>query len=276
MYSSWRAVWWETITYGSEGRVSNPLTPTYNPSEFQFVQEHYNVSNFDIYLGVDGISIYFILLTTGIMPIALISTWNSISQNRISLLVLLLITEVLLLAVFLALDVLLFYIFFESILIPLFLLIGLFGSSNKVKASFYLFLYTLAGSLFLLLAILTINSIMGVVWWWFGTSLLCLQLSNSGNALKLLVPNYIRNNICELINYLFMVTIQKIQEIGIGNRGSKSIVSLKKDTIVIEQRVEGSWQKKNAMHLFALLRCFSCLRCILTDFARNYQTKIPS
>ena len=46
----------------------------YNPSEFQFVQEHYNVSNFDIYLGVDGISIYFILLTTGIMPIALIST----------------------------------------------------------------------------------------------------------------------------------------------------------------------------------------------------------
>ena len=75
--------------------------------------------------------------------------------------VLLLITEVLLLAVFLALDVLLFYIFFESILIPLFLLIGLFGSSNKVKASFYLFLYTLAGSLFLLLAILTINSIMG-------------------------------------------------------------------------------------------------------------------
>ena len=216
----------------------------YNPSEFQFVQEHYNVSNFDIYLGVDGISIYFILLTTGIMPIALISTWNSISQNRISLLVLLLITEVLLLAVFLALDVLLFYIFFESILIPLFLLIGLFGSSNKVKASFYLFLYTLAGSLFLLLAILTINSIMGVVWWWFGTSLLCLQLSNSGNALKLLVPNYIRNNICELINYLFMVTIQKIQEIGIGNRGSKSIVSLKKDTIVIEQRVEGSWQKK--------------------------------
>ena len=95
------------------------------------------------------------------MPIALISTWNSISQNRISLLVLLLITEVLLLAVFLALDVLLFYIFFESILIPLFLLIGLFGSSNKVKASFYLFLYTLAGSLFLLLAILTINSIMG-------------------------------------------------------------------------------------------------------------------
>jgi NADH-ubiquinone oxidoreductase chain 4 len=59
------------------------------------------------------------------------------------------------------LDVLLFYIFFESILPPLFILIGLFGSSNKVRASFYLFLYTLLGSLFLLLSIVTMSSIMG-------------------------------------------------------------------------------------------------------------------
>jgi NADH-ubiquinone oxidoreductase chain 4 len=72
-----------------------------------------------------------------------------------------LLLETLLLAVFLVLDILLFYIFFESILPPLFLLIGLFGSSNKVRASFYLFLYTLLGSLFLLLSILTMSSIMG-------------------------------------------------------------------------------------------------------------------
>jgi NADH-ubiquinone oxidoreductase chain 4 len=72
-----------------------------------------------------------------------------------------LLLETLLLAVFLVLDILLFYIFFESILPPLFLLIGLFGSNNKVRASFYLFLYTLFGSLFLLLAILTISSKMG-------------------------------------------------------------------------------------------------------------------
>jgi NADH-ubiquinone oxidoreductase chain 4 len=69
--------------------------------------------------------------------------------------------ETLLLAVFLVLDILLFYIFFESILPPLFILIGLYGSSNKVRASFYLFLYTLLGSLFLLLSILSISSIMG-------------------------------------------------------------------------------------------------------------------
>jgi len=72
-----------------------------------------------------------------------------------------LLLETLLLAVFLVLDILLFYIFFESILPPLFILIGLFGSDNKVRASFYLFLYTLAGSLFLLLSILTMSSIMG-------------------------------------------------------------------------------------------------------------------
>ena len=64
-----------------------------------------------------------------------------------------LLLETLLLAVFLVLDVLLFYIFFESILPPLFILIGLFGSNNKVRASFYIFLYTLLGSLFLLLSI---------------------------------------------------------------------------------------------------------------------------
>jgi NADH-ubiquinone oxidoreductase chain 4 len=72
-----------------------------------------------------------------------------------------LLLETLLLAVFLVLDVFLFYISFESILPPLFLLIGIFGSSNRVRASFYLFLYTLLGSLFLLLSILTIYSIMG-------------------------------------------------------------------------------------------------------------------
>jgi NADH-ubiquinone oxidoreductase chain 4 len=72
-----------------------------------------------------------------------------------------LLLETLLLAVFLVLDILLFYIFFESILPPLFLLIGLFGSGNKVRASFYIFLYTLGSSLFLLLSILTMSSIMG-------------------------------------------------------------------------------------------------------------------
>lgn len=133
----------------------------FSSNQFQFVQEHYNINLFDVYLGIDGISIYFVLLTTIIMPIAILSNWNSITENVKSYLIIMLLLETLLLAVFLVLDILLFYIFFESILPPLFLLIGLFGSSNKVRASFYLFLYTLFGSLFLLLSILTMSSIMG-------------------------------------------------------------------------------------------------------------------
>jgi len=134
----------------------------FSSKQFQFIEEHYQLSYFDIYLGVDGLSIYFILLTTIIMPIAILSNWNSIqSKNVLSFVVIMLLLESLLLAVFLVLDILLFYIFFESILPPLFLLIGLFGSSNKVRASFYLFLYTLLGSLFMLLSIIVMSSIMG-------------------------------------------------------------------------------------------------------------------
>lgn len=136
----------------------------FSSKQFQFiqVQEHYQINYFDIYLGIDGISIYFVLLTTIITPIALISNWKSIDEkNVLSFVIIILLLEALLLGVFLVLDLLLFYIFFESILPPLFLLIGLFGSSNKVRASFYLFLYTLLGSLFMLLSIITMSSIMG-------------------------------------------------------------------------------------------------------------------
>ena len=130
-------------------------------NQFQFVQEPYDIMGYNIYLGIDGISIYFILLTTIIMPIALLSNWTSISENVKWYLILILVLETLLLAVFLVLDIFLFYIFFESILPPLFVLIGLFGSSNRVRASFFLFLYTLLGSLFLLLSILVMYNIMG-------------------------------------------------------------------------------------------------------------------
>ena len=133
----------------------------FSNNQFQFVQEYHQISTFDFYLGLDGLSIYFVLLTTIITPIALLSNWNSIDENVRSYVIIILLLETLLLAVFLVLDILLFYIFFESILPPLFILIGLFGSSNKVRASFYLFLYTLLGSLFLLLSILTMSSIMG-------------------------------------------------------------------------------------------------------------------
>jgi NADH-ubiquinone oxidoreductase chain 4 len=133
----------------------------FSSNQFQFVQEYHEVSYFSFYLGVDGLSIYFVLLTTIIMPISLLSNWTSISHNLRSFLITILLLETLLLLVFLVLDILLFYIFFESILPPLFILIGLFGSNNRVRASFYLFLYTLLGSLFLLLSIVAMSSIIG-------------------------------------------------------------------------------------------------------------------
>jgi NADH-ubiquinone oxidoreductase chain 4 len=133
----------------------------FSDNNFQFIQENYELKGYNIYLGIDGLSIYFILLTTIITPICIVSNWKSINENVKSYIAIILLLEALLLLVFLVLDILLFYISFESTLPPLFILIGLYGSSNKIRASFYLFLYTLLGSLFLLLSILTMYSIMG-------------------------------------------------------------------------------------------------------------------
>nr|YP_010608768.1 NADH dehydrogenase subunit 4 [Drechslerella dactyloides]WAN89848.1 NADH dehydrogenase subunit 4 [Drechslerella dactyloides] len=130
-------------------------------NHFQFLQDFDKVKFCDFYSGLDGISIYFVLVTTIITPIALLSNWNSRKLTIRAYAIIILLLETLLLAVFLLLDVFLFYVFFESILPPLFILIGLFGSNERVRASFYLFLYTLLGSLFLLLAILTMSSLMG-------------------------------------------------------------------------------------------------------------------
>jgi len=130
--------------------------------DYQFIQEITEINGLNIYIGIDGISIYFILLTTFITPIVILSNWYSISDNIKTYMILILLLEMLLIFVFLVLNIFLFYIFFESTLIPLFLLIGIYGSYNKVRASFYLFLYTLLGSLFLLLSILYIMSLIGM------------------------------------------------------------------------------------------------------------------
>ncbi len=124
-------------------------------SEYQFTQEYFN----HVKLGVDGISLYFVLLTTFITPICILSNWDSITSQSSEKLFLIcfLVLESLLLAVFTVCDILLFYIFFESVLIPLFLVVGIWGgSAGKVRAAFLLFLYTLFGSLFMLLSFLGI------------------------------------------------------------------------------------------------------------------------
>ena len=128
---------------------------------FQFIQEHYTVGHYDFYLGLDGLSIYFVLLTTLIAPISIISNWKSINNKTAYFLVIILLLESALLLIYAVLDILMFYIFFESILAPLFILIGFFGSTDKLRASFYFFLYTFLGSLFMLLSIITVSSLTG-------------------------------------------------------------------------------------------------------------------
>jgi len=111
----------------------------FSSKQFQFVQEQYEIGQYDIYLGIDGISIYFVLLTTIIIPISIVSNWKSIKDKTGIFLMIILLLETSLIIVFLVLDILMFYIFFESILAPLFILIGVFGSNEKVRASFYFF-----------------------------------------------------------------------------------------------------------------------------------------
>lgn len=108
-------------------------------------------------LGVDGISLFFVILTTLLIPICLLISWNSVNHSLKIYLVLFLIMESMLIGVFCILDLLLFYIFFESVLIPMFLIIGIWGSrERKIRASFLFFLYTLFGSVSMLLSILYI------------------------------------------------------------------------------------------------------------------------
>ena len=126
-------------------------------SEYQFTQEFNQVNFCHLHIGVDGISLYFVLLTTFIIPICILSNWENIKEELKYFLMCFLVLETLLIAVFVVLDILLFYVFFESVLIPLFLIVGIWGgSATRVRAAFLLFLYTLFGSLFMLLAFLVI------------------------------------------------------------------------------------------------------------------------
>ena len=131
-------------------------------TQYQFVYEFNQLNFFDFNLGVDGISLYFVLLTTIITPIALMSNYTNIDKNLKHFLIAFLVLETLQILTFVALDLLLFYIFFESVLPILFIIIIVYGSgANKVRSALLLFLYTLLGSLPMLLSILSIQSIVG-------------------------------------------------------------------------------------------------------------------
>ena len=131
-------------------------------ADFQFIEEHSWINNFIKFkLGVDGISILFIVLTTFITPICIISCVNSVKIRMKEFLIAILILETFMIGVFCSLDLVIFYLFFEAGLIPMFLIIGVWGGPRKVYSAFKFFLFTLLGSVLMLVAIIVIYWITG-------------------------------------------------------------------------------------------------------------------
>ncbi len=131
-------------------------------SNFQFVEDRNWIKGFINYkVGIDGISILFIILTTFITPLCIISVNNSVKKRLRDFLIAILIMESFMIGVFCALDLVVFYLFFEAGLIPMFLIIGIWGGPKRVYSAFKFFLYTLLGSVLMLVAIISIYWISG-------------------------------------------------------------------------------------------------------------------
>ena len=111
-------------------------------------------SSISYHMGVDGISMLFVILTTFLMPLCILASWESIEKRVKEYMIAFLILETLMIGVFCALDLVLFYVFFEAGLIPMFLIIGVWGGKRRIYASFKFFLYTLLGSVLMLLAVM--------------------------------------------------------------------------------------------------------------------------
>ena len=127
----------------------------FDPSDtgFQFVEERAWLGGLTYKMGVDGISVLFVMLTTLLMPITIAASWN-VTERVKEYMVAFLVLETLMLGVFCALDLVLFYIFFEGGLIPMFLIIGVWGGAQRVYAAFKFFLYTFFGSVLMLVAMI--------------------------------------------------------------------------------------------------------------------------
>ena len=153
--SRWIALWTTLITFA----VSVILVMRFDPSnpDFQFVEKaNWLATGITYHMGVDGISLPLVILTTAVMPFCIIASWKAITNRVREYMMAFLILETLMIGTFSALDLVLFYLFFEGGLIPMFLIIGVWGGPRRVYASFKFFLYTLLGSVLMLLAIMAL------------------------------------------------------------------------------------------------------------------------
>src|ERR1700748_1090851 len=153
--SRWIALWTTLVTFG----ISLMLVFRFDPAQtdFQFVEKtSLRPTGITYHMGVDGISLPFVILTTALMPFCIVASWKSITVRVREYMMAFLILETLMVGTFCALDLVLFYLFFEGGLIPMFLIIGVWGGPRRVYASFKFFLYTLLGSVLMLLAIMAL------------------------------------------------------------------------------------------------------------------------
>ncbi|MDB5521833.1 MAG: proton-translocating NADH-quinone oxidoreductase, chain [Tardiphaga sp.] len=151
----WIALWTTVITFG----VSLILVLRFDAAMpgFQFVEKvDWLANGISYHMGVDGISLPFVILTTALMPFCIVASWKSITLRVREYMMAFLFLEALMIGTFSALDLVLFYLFFEGGLIPMFLIIGVWGGPRRVYASFKFFLYTLLGSVLMLLAIMAL------------------------------------------------------------------------------------------------------------------------
>jgi NADH-quinone oxidoreductase subunit M len=148
----WVALWATLVTFA----ISLVMVWRFDPriAEFQFVEKHDWLGFASYHMGIDGISLPFVILTTALMPICIIASWTAIQKRVKEYMIAFLVLETLMIGTFSALDIVLFYLFFEGGLIPMFLIIGIWGGPRRVYASFKFFLYTLLGSVLMLLAIM--------------------------------------------------------------------------------------------------------------------------
>ncbi|HVU33853.1 MAG TPA: NADH-quinone oxidoreductase subunit M [Opitutaceae bacterium] len=153
--------WWTLACTTVIALLSLPLWFQFRrgTAEFQFVEHHRWIPalGIDYSLGIDGISLLLVLLTTLIMPLCVLASWRYITTRVKEFMICLLVMETAMIGVFCALDAILFFVFWEAMLIPMALLIGVWGGPRKVYASIKFFLYTMAGSVFLLVALIALR-----------------------------------------------------------------------------------------------------------------------
>jgi NADH-quinone oxidoreductase subunit M len=137
----------------------------YQSSSFQLIESNHWLAYLgaSYTVGIDGLSLYLVLLTTFLIPLCLLVSWDTIKTKVKLYLALFLILETFILGSFLALNLILFYVFFEGVLVPMFFLIGIWGGNNRIYASFKFFLYTMLGSVLMLVAIMVILRELGTV-----------------------------------------------------------------------------------------------------------------